>query len=125
MLYGTNAARLLPPECRKGVDPAQRQRYELLRPELLRKSGKLLIPDALGYADEAARRELEAMSNLLDEEVAVLARELGEGQNVDRLASRDSVKALLHSRGLNMRHLPKVIALLDAGCAARTLLQVR
>jgi hypothetical protein len=122
-LYMTDAARLLPPEYRKGVDPAQRQLYQLLRPELLRKATKRLVPDALRYKDEGARRDLEEVSCLLDEEMAALARELTQGQSSDRIRSRSAVKALLHSRGLNMRHLREVIVLLDERSPVRVQLQ--
>jgi hypothetical protein len=121
VFYMTKAARLLPPEYRKGGKPALR--YALLRPELMRKAGKPLIPDAMCYADEVAQRALLDVSHTLDEEIAALARELGQGQNADRISSRDAVKALMHSRGLNMRHLCEVIALLSMGGAARVQLQ--
>jgi hypothetical protein len=120
LLYMTQAARLLPPEYRKGGEPAQR--YALLRPELMRKAGKPLAPDALCCADDEASRALEEVSKSLDEEISVLARELVEGHHADRISSRHHVKALLHSRGLNMRHLHELLAF-DVGCAARTQLQ--
>jgi hypothetical protein len=42
-----DAARLFPPEYRHGVHLGTKQFYQLLRPELLRKVGKPLVPDAL------------------------------------------------------------------------------
>jgi hypothetical protein len=126
-LYMVDAARLFPPEHRNGIDPGPRQYYRLLRPELLRKAGMekglLTIPDALRYPDEKARRDLAELSNMLDVEIAGLARELTQGQHLDQLSSRHAVKALLHGRGINMRHLPEVVAQLELGSSARSQLQ--
>ncbi len=66
-----------------------------------------------------AWREVEEVSNFLDEEIAVLAREMTRGHHEESVRSRSGVKALLHSRGLNMRHLSELVALLDADSAAR------
>jgi hypothetical protein len=124
-LYMIDAARLFPPEYRKGINPGTRFLYQLLRPELLRKARKPLIPDALSNAPQhlEARRDLAEVSNMLDVEIAELARELAAGQHSDRISSRNGVKALFHSRGINMRHLSELVMLLDVACAARSQLQ--
>jgi hypothetical protein len=127
-LYMLDAARLFPPEYRTNGDDtpppaAHHLQPRLLRPELLRKAGNPLVPDALRYRDEAAQCDLAAVSNMLDEEISLLARDLAQGQNVERLVSREAIKGLFHSRGLNMRHLREVVQLLDAGSATRCQLQ--
>jgi hypothetical protein len=81
-LYMIDAAQLFPPEYRKGAAPGPRQMYQLLRPELLRIAGKerglVLVPDALRFPDEKARRDLVEVSNMLDAQMAELARELAQ-----------------------------------------------
>jgi hypothetical protein len=114
LLYAVDTSRLFPPEFRKGVNPGARQMYQLLRPELLRKVQKPLVPDALRYTDEGARRDLAEVSNMLDVEIAALAQELALGQHLGNFFNRRGAKNFLHSRGLNMRHLREVLARLDA-----------
>jgi hypothetical protein len=125
LLYVIDAARLMPPEYRGGVDPGPKQYYQLLRPELLRKVGKPVVPDALKkeYGDAKARADLKELSSLLDVEIKLLAEELELGQHVDCLERRVNLKALVHARGLNMRHLAEVVAAMDVGCSARSQLE--
>ncbi len=46
-LYVINAARLMPPEYRRGKHPGSKEMYELLRPELLAMVGIPVVPDTL------------------------------------------------------------------------------
>ncbi len=123
-LYMVDAARLFPPEYRKGIHPGARQMYQLLRPELLRKVGVPIVPDALRYEDDEARRNLAYVCNQLDGYIAEVAHELELGQHLDCLSSRAAVESLLHGRGLNMRHLREVVASLDMGSVARSQLEL-
>jgi hypothetical protein len=124
LLYVIGAARLFPPECRSSeAQPGPKRMYQLLRPELLRKAGKLLASDGLGAlcggGDDKARAELMEVSTTLSSEIQQLAAELEAGQHLDHVATRADLKALIHARGLNMRHLEEVLPLMAVECAAR------
>jgi hypothetical protein len=81
LLYMIDAARLMPPEYRGGVNPGAKQMYQLLRPELLRKVGIPLVPDALRGAcgDAKTRASLMEVSSVLDVEIKHLAQEFEAG----------------------------------------------
>jgi hypothetical protein len=126
LLYMIDAARLMPPEYRHGAaHPGPKQMYQLLRPELLRKVGIPLVPDALrgAYGDAKAEVCLREVSSMLDVEIKQLAQELEAGQHHNSLSCRVNFKSLIHERGLNMRHVPEVIAAMAVGSSSRTQLQ--
>jgi hypothetical protein len=54
---------------------------------------------------------------MLDAKIQQLAHDLGAG--LVHLATQADLKALVHSRGLNMRHIAEVQLLLREGCLAR------
>lgn len=122
LLYMIDAARLFPPEYR-GIPMGSRKFYQLLRPELLRKAGKFVLPDAVLVNDDEGLKDLVDVTKVLDDEIAQLVRELNDGRIADDLSSRDAVKSLLHGRGINMRHLANIVEGLHVDCAARVALQ--
>ncbi len=108
--------------------------YRLLRPELLRLFGAVhhvpLLSDALLTKDASAIAAIQAATQYLDEQVQprpppftlallippptgrqvqVLAQEIEQGIHTTHLhRGREHVKALFHSKGVNMRFAPQV-----------------
>jgi ankyrin repeat protein len=121
-LYIIDAARLLPPEAPPAnALTAECVMYNLLRPELLQKAGVALVPDA--YFHSSCVREVQDIANVtrvLDAEILVLAKQLQEDEIL--VTETENVKRLLHSRGINMRHLKRIISLLDDKCLAKGVL---
>ncbi len=99
-LYLIDPARLSPPEVRDGLC----RHAHLLRPELVRMCPRSLVPDAaLPHVTRDAREGVRVATTMLDAQIGVLICELNS-RTVQVSSSWAGVKALLHGRGMNMRH---------------------
>ncbi len=101
-LYLVNVQSLLVPESASGNG--------VLRLELLRRVGKLLEPDAFLTKDESALANIQSVTQVLHGEIGRLGGEIKQGKFKELLESPETVKNLLHSRGINMRFLPKLVS---------------
>lgn len=82
LLYIIDPARLFPPEYRGPQSVGNNVFYQLLRPELLQKQSKLVLPDALQLRDETALQDLVELSQSLDREIETLGHELKQGKQI-------------------------------------------
>jgi ankyrin repeat protein len=111
-LYIIDAARLFPPEYLEN-GPSQGWMYQLLRPELLQQyKGAPLVPDAMLPHDMGDKEVVVGHIRTVTENMYVAMAQLADDVNRGAVMV-ELVKALLHSRGVNMRHVEKVAALVD------------
>jgi ankyrin repeat protein len=115
-IYVLDAARLFPPQA---LDATNRKvsataiYYRLLRPEMLRKAGLMLIPDAFNakfVGFDSAREDIKRVTLLLEQAVDELVNDLNQGViAIDSVSDLQKVKDLLHSRGINMRFIEGIV----------------